>query len=180
MKKLRLYAIAAAVLFASAPAVQAQEAVSIATVNYQKLMSSSTAAKNAHEQIENKMKSMQSEISKKDKQFQKDHQELDKKRSVLSKEAFEAKRRSFSDKVTAAQKEVQSKRSMLDSASERAGSEIQKTISSIIAEMAKEKNFSIAVPTAQILYADSKLDITEEVLARLNKQLPKVDVKFTK
>lgn len=178
MKAYRFYAMVFAVALAYTPAAQAGDAQSIATVNYQLLMSSSTAAKNAHEQIENKMKSMQSEISKKDEKFQKDHQELEKQRSVLSKDAFEDKMRKFTNDVTKAQKEVQSKRAMLDGASERAGNEIQKAISDIIAEMAKEKGFSIAVPTSQILYADSKLDITNDVLERLNKKLPKVDVKF--
>jgi Skp family chaperone for outer membrane proteins len=156
----------------------AEEAATIATVNYQLLMSSSTAAKSAHEQIETKMKSMQSEIGKKDETFQKEHQDLEKQRSVLSKDAFEQKKRGFTDKVTSAQKEVQSKRAMLDGASERAGNEIQKAITDIIAEMAKEKGFAVALPTSQILYADSKLDITNEVLEKLNKKLPKVDVKF--
>jgi outer membrane protein len=180
MKTTRFYAMAAALMLSTAPAAMAADALSIATVNYQMLMSSSTAAKNAHEQIEKKMKSLQSEVSKKDEQFQNDNKELEKQRSVLSKEAFEEKRRSFIDKVTNAQKEVQSKRAMVDVASERAGTEIQKAISDIIAEMAKEKGFTVAMPTSQILYADSKLDITSEVLEKLNKKLPKVDVKFTK
>lgn len=178
MKVSHLYAMAAAVALAYMPAAQADTAPAIATVNYQMLMSSSTAAKNAHEQIEKKMKSMQSEISKKDEQFQKEHQELEKQRTVLSKEAFEKKMRSFTNDVTKAQKEVQSKRAILDGASERAGSEIQKAISDIIAAMAEEKGYTVVLPTSQILYADSKLDITKQVLEQLNKKLPKVDVKF--
>jgi len=177
MKTSRLYMLAAIAALAYAPVAQA-DANTIATINYQTLMASSTAAKSAHEQIEAKVKSMQSEISKKDESFQKEHQEIDKQHSVLSKEAFEEKKRSFAEKVTTAQKEVQSKRAMLDAASERAGNEIQKTITDIIGEMAKEKGFIIAVPTSQILYADPKLDITSEVLDRLNKKLPKLDVKF--
>ncbi len=56
--------------------------------------------------------------------------------------------------------------------------EIQKAVTGIVADMAKEKGFSIAIPTSQILYADPKLDITDEVLKRLNQKLPKLDVKF--
>ncbi len=177
MKTSRFYMLAATAMLAYSPVALA-DAPTIATVNYQMLMSSSTAAKSAHEQIETKVKSMQSEISKKDETFQKEHQEIEKQHNVLSKEAFTEKTRSFTEKVTNAQKEVQSKRAMLDAASERAGAEIQKTITDIIADMAKEKGFIIAMPTSQILYADSKLDITNEVLERLNKKLPKVDVKF--
>src|SRR5690349_1267924 len=106
MRATRFYTIVAAVALAYAPAAYA-DGNTIATVNYQMLMSSSTAAKNAHEQIETKMKSMQSEISKKDELFQKEHKDLEKQRSVLSKEAFEEKMRGFTTEVTSAQKEVQ-------------------------------------------------------------------------
>ncbi len=177
MKTPRLYLLASvAALAFSAPAFA--EGTSIATVNYQMLMSSSSAAKSAHEQIDSKSKSMQSEISKKAEQFQKDSQELEKQRSVMAKDAFEEKKRAFAEKVTSAQKEVQSKRAILDSASEHAGNELHKTISEIVTEMAKEKGFTLVIPSSQILYGDSKLDITNEVMEKLNKKLPKVDIKF--
>ncbi len=78
------------------------------------------------------------------------------------------------------QKEVQSKKAMLDNGFERALMDIQKVVSEIIVEMAKEKGFSMAIPTSQILYADPKMDISAEVLDKLNKKLPKVTVKFEK
>ena len=36
----------------------------------------------------------------------------------------------------------------------------------------------IACQPSRMLYADRKLDITDEVLKRLNQKLPKLDVKF--
>lgn len=177
MKKLSLYAIAAAVLLAYLPAAQA-DANLIATVNIQKIMGESTASKSVREQMDQKMKTMQTDLGKKDEELQKEHQQLEKQRGVLSKQAFEEKTRAFGDKVTDAQKEVQSKKAMLDNAFERAINDIQKTVTDIIAAMAKEKGFSIAVPTSQIIYADPRLDITDEVLKKLNEKLPKVTVKF--
>jgi outer membrane protein len=177
MKTTRFYSMLAAIALAYAPAAYA-EGPSFATVNIQKIMQESNAAKSVREQIDGKMKALQSELSKKDEQFQKEHQEIEKQRSALSKQAFEEKTRSFSTKVTSAQKEVQSKKAMLDNAFERAINDIQKAVTEIIAGMAKEKNFTVALPTSQILYADEKLDITSEVLTKLNQKLPKVDVKF--
>lgn len=178
MKTFRMVIIAAA-LVGFAPAAMAQDAAgTIAVVNIQQIMKDSTAAQNVREQLEGKQKSFQSELTKKEDALQKEDQELGKQRSVLSKDAFESKVRTFRSKATDVQKEVQSKKALLDSAFERALNEIQKAVTEIIADMSKEKGFVIAIPTSQILYADDKLNITDEVLKRLNQKLPKLDVKF--
>lgn len=179
MKMLSFYSIAAAALLACAPAAMAADAApAIAVVNMQQILSDSTAAKSAHDQLETKSKSFQADITKKQDQLQKENQELGKQQSVLSKSAFEEKATAFRKKVTEAQKEMQTKRALLDNASARAGNEIQKTVSEIVSAIAKEKGFVAAIPTSQLIYADPKLDITSDVLTRLNQKLPKIDVKF--
>lgn len=176
----RIYALATAILLACTPAAFAADAapVSIAVVNIQQIMRDSTAAKSVREQLDTKQKSFQAEITKKEEDLQKADKELGKQRSVLSKEAFEKKALEFRTKATDAQKEVQAKKALLDNAFARSLNEIQKAVTDIITEIAKEKNFTVAIPTSQILYADSKLDISDEVLTRLNKKLPKVNVTF--
>ena len=183
MKRSMLFtACAAAMLAFSAPAMAADATptamVNIAVVNIQQVMRDSTAAQNVREQLEAKQKTFQADISKKEETLQKEDKELSKKRSVLSKEAFEEKARAFRSKATEVQKEVQSKKAVLDAAFERALAEIQKSVTEVIGEMSKEKGFIMAVPTSQILYADEKLDISAEVLKRLNQKMPKLDVKF--
>src|SRR5690349_3363258 len=132
MKLSYLYALVAAGMLA-APAAFAADANLIATVNIQQVMRDSTAAKSVREQLESKQKSFQSEISKKEESLQKEDQELGKQRGVLSKEAFETKARAFRTKATEVQKEVQSKKALLDSAFERSLTEIQKVVTEIIA-----------------------------------------------
>ncbi len=150
----------------------------IAVVNIQQVMKDSTAAKTVREQLESKQKSFQADITKKEEALQKEDKELGKQKTVLKKEAFEEKARAFRTKATDMQKDVQSKKALLDSAFERSLNDIQKVVTEIISDISKEKGFVIAVPTSQILYADTKLDISTEVLERLNKKLPKLDVKF--
>lgn len=175
-----LYSLAACAMLAFAPAAMAADGNMLAVVNIQQVMRDSTAAQNVREQLESKQKSFQADISKKEEQLQKEDQELGKQRSVLSKSAFEEKASKFRAKATEVQKEVQSKKALLDSAFERALNDIQKVVTEIITDLSKEKGFVMAVPTSQILYADSKLDISDEVLKRLNQKLPKLDVKFEK
>lgn len=176
MKMSRFYVFAAVALLAASPALA--DSNTLATVNIQRIMHDSTAAQNVRDQLEGKQKTFQAEITKKQDDLQKEQRDLDKKRSVLSKDAFEEKARAFRKKVTDAQKEMQSKKALLDNAFSRSLGEIQKVVTDSIADIAKEKGFVMAIPTSEILYGDSKLDITDEVLKRLNQKLPKLDVKF--
>lgn len=178
MTRLSFYSAMLAAVLAFAPVAQAAEGTTIAVVNIQQIMRDSTAAKSARDQLEGKRKAFQTEISKKEEQMQKEYQELGKQRSVLSKSAFEEKARAFDKKNTEVQKEVQSKKATLDNAFEHTLNDIQKVVTDIIADLAKEKNFDAAIPSSQILYYDPKLDISAEVLKRLNDKLPKLDVKF--
>ena len=175
----RLYALAATIILTCSGNAFAEDAKpNIAVVNIQQVMKDSTAAKSVREQLENKQKTFQADITKKEEALKKEDQELAKQKGVLSKEAFEEKARAFRNKATEVQKEVQSKKALLDNAFERSLSDIQKATTEIIADLSKEKSLIIAIPTSHILYADSKLDISADVLERLNKKLPKLDVKF--
>ncbi len=179
MKISSIYGLVAAISLAFAAPVFAEEAKPIvAVVNIQQVMKDSTAAKSVREQLESKQKSFQASISKKEEELKKEDQELGKQKSVLSKEAFEKKVGEFRTKATEMQKDVQSKKAMLDGAFERSLNDIQKVVTDIIADIAKEKGFVLAVPTSQVLFADKSLDISSEVLDRLNKKLAKLDVKF--
>ena len=161
MKRLPILAFVALTAFA-APTM-AQDANAIAVVNIQQVLKDSTAAKSVREQLESKQKSFQADITKKEESLQNEDKELAKQQKVLSKEAFAEKAKAFRTKATEVQKEVQSKKALLDNAFERSLGDIQKSVNEVIAEMAKEKGFKIAVPTSQILYADQGMDISKDV-----------------
>lgn len=154
----------------------------IAVVNVQKVMSESTAVKGVREQLENKYKSFQAEINKKKEPLQKEGQELVKKQGVLAKDAYKEKAKALDKKMTEVQQEAESKKAMLNNASAKSSEEIQKTVAGIVSDIAKDKGYLLVVstetPTSQVLYADSKIDISDEVVKRLNDKLPKLDAKF--
>lgn len=162
---------------AGSPAL-AQDASGIVVINIQQIMKDSAAAKSARDQITQRQKAFLAENSKKESELQKEDQELGKQRTVLSPDAFEQKLRDFREKVTNAQKEMSDKKRQLDHAYNTAVSEMQKTVVDIVGDLAKEKGFKVAIPTSELLYAESSMDITAEVLDRLNKKLPSMTVDF--
>jgi outer membrane protein len=53
---------------------------------------------------------------------------------------------------------------------------IQTRVVAIIAKMSQERGYDMVVPSAQLLYAKPTLDVTNDVLQQLNKELPRMNV----
>lgn len=150
----------------------------VAVVDIQQIMRDSTAAKSVRDQLETKQKAYQAELKKKEETMQKEEKALAGQRATLSPEAFEKKVQEFRTKATGVQKDVQTKKAALDRGFEKALNNIQKEVNTIITALAKEKGFTLAIPSGQLLYAEPGMDVTAEVLSRLNKKLPKINVDF--
>lgn len=150
----------------------------IVTINIQSILSDSAAAKSAKAQIDTKRNQYQGELKKIEDKLRKEDQSLAEQRSLLSPEALEQKKREFAQEVTKAQKEVQEKRERLGEAYNDAVGDIQESVMKIVADMAKERGFKVVIPTNNLVYATPELDITKDVLAQLNKDLPKVSIDF--
>lgn len=175
IKKFAAPLCVAATLVLAPLSAMAQE---IVTINIQSILSDSAAAKSAKTQIDAKRNQYQAELKKIEDKLRKEDQSLAEQRSLLSPEALEQKKREFAVEVTKAQKEVQEKRERLGEAYNDAVGDIQEAVMKIVANMAKERGFKVVIPTNNLVYATTDLDITKEVLAQLNKDLPKVSIKF--
>lgn len=156
----------------------AEKAPKIAIVNIQKIMRDSSAATSVRDQLKSKQSSFQTELDNKEKELQKEDQELVKQRANLAEDAFNQKVNSFRQKANQARQEIQTKRTQLDKGFSGALTQIQNTTIGIITEIAKEKNIDLVITGSTVLYASQEMDITDEVLARLNKKVPSISVQF--
>ena len=53
----------------------------------------------------------------------------------------------------------------------------EKAINPVVAELAKEKEFDAILNAANAFYIEEELNITEEAIKRINKKMPKVELK---
>ena len=148
--------------------------LAIAVVDIQKVLQESKAAKDIREKIKAKRDKYQGEITKAEEKLREEEKKLASQSGVLSKEAFNQKREEFKEKLIKVQRDVQEKRANLDNTLSGSLAQVQQVVFEIIENLAKEKNFELAIPTSQILYARTGLNITDDVLKRLDKKLPKV------
>lgn len=150
----------------------------VATVDFLNVVSQSKSYKQMQAEVESEGEKYQKEIGKKERELQENAVALEKQRSVLSKEALEEKVKKHQKEVISFKKEVRDTQVMLQTTINNAVAEIQKNVLAVIKDICNEKGYSLAVQASQVLYQKHDADITEEVLKRLDKRLPEVEVSF--
>jgi outer membrane protein len=148
----------------------------VAVIDYQRILRDSAAARSIREQVEARRNAYQEEINKQEQRLREADKEVAKQRSLLTTDAFAEKRRQYEQEVAQVQKMVQDRRRELDSVSAGALNEVKKALIVVVTGIADERGFNIVLPTSDVLFFARKIDLTDEVLAKLDESLPDVRV----
>ncbi len=148
----------------------------VAILDYQRILRDSAAAVDIRAQIERQRKIYQEEITKQEQELRAADQELGRQRAILSSEAFTQKRREFEERVAEVQRGVQTRKRELDQAYDYGIKQVQGALVEIIAELAEEHGFNLVLSRQQVVFADTSLNVSDEVLLRLNERLSNVVV----
>jgi len=151
---------------------------SIAVLDVEKIVKESSAMRDIQGKVTKKQDEYQKDVTKKQKDLEAEQKKLEGKKNILAKEAFEKEMKKFEEKVDDLKAFVDKKQNSLKKASMDSMSKVNDKIKDIIAEISKEKDVDLIVPTSQTLFYKDEMDISAEVLKRLNKKITKVDVKF--
>ncbi len=159
-------------------AAQETTGIVIAVVQGQYVLKESFASKSIQSQIEARRNQYQAEISAKEKLLRERERELLQQQSLLSPEAFAKHRSDFENDVAAVQRTVAERRGELDRAYAKGIKIIQRQVSQILKDISSERNISLIIPVSQTLFFDQNLNISREVLKRLNDKLPDLTLEF--
>ena len=147
-----------------------------AVIDYQRVLREAKAAKSIRDQLDTKRKLYQDQIAKEEQKLNDADKELAKQRAVLSAEAFKGKREDFQKKVASVQRMVQERRRSLDQVSAAAYNQVRNAIIEIVSDLSAERGFNLVLPSSTVLLFSPKVDLTEDVLKRLDGKLPNVKV----
>lgn len=161
---------------AAAPSVPT--ALTVIVVDVQKLLQESKAAKMVREQIEAKRAEYAKEISHQEQVLQQERDTLQRQQSSLSQEALNAKGRAFQEKVNDLDRTVQSKRQALEKSNADALQKIQESMVKIISQIAKDRKANLVLQRSELVLFDQQFDVTDQVLQKLDEQLPTLQVTF--
>ncbi len=118
----------------------------------------------------------QAEITKMEKGLRDTDEELNKQRSILSPEAYTQKRRDLDKRYADAQQQVQNKRRDIEQVAGDAYNKVVRQMLDIVAEVMAENDYKIVMSRPQLIASQNSLDISAEIITRLNKKMPTVAV----
>ena len=144
------------------------EPVSLAVVDFRGVLSKSEAARNIRSVVDEKRQELRKYFLEVENSLRDEQKDLSKKRSIVTAEAFEKR----------AQKLAQTSNQKLKKSFDQAMDKVQKELLRTVAEVAEESGVGVVLFRSAIVIAVKKLDISKEVLKRLNKKLPDVKVRF--
>jgi len=149
----------------------------IAVIDGQRIIRESAALKGARQQLEQFRLAFQSEITKDDEKLRAEDQELGRQRAVLSPEVFEQRRQAFQNKVIELQRRVQERSQSVDKMLGGVRDQVTQQVVEILREVGVERGYNMVLDRAQVqIFLGDNIDITSEVLRRLDQRLPSVKV----
>jgi Skp family chaperone for outer membrane proteins len=149
---------------------------SIAIVDLNLILSESKAAKDATKQFEIIQKNTEEEIIKSDKEMLEERNKLVEQQSVIAPEAFELKAKDYEKKLQNYQSEKQNKLRSLEGVLQNARNDILENVKPILEELSKELGVTVILEKNSVLLSATNMDITDDVIKKLNKELPKIKV----
>ena len=110
--------------------------------------------------------------------LRKEEQEIAKQRTVLSEEAFKKKNNEFRKKVQSLQEKMQKASQLLQKAEAEAIREFNNNLRPILIESSNAYSVNVVLFASQVAFAPRSLDLTSDVMKRLDIAIPNIKVKF--
>jgi outer membrane protein len=187
MSLMRLGIVLLALMFCPAPYAEAQQTpqspaapptLNVLVVDVQSLLQNSKSAKMVRQQIEQKRGEYAKEISQQEEGLRRERDALQRQQASLSADALNKKGREFQQKVNELDRSVQTKRQTLEKSNAEALESIQSVILKIITEIAKDRKANLVFQRSELVLFDNSFDVTDQVLLKLDEQLPTLTVSF--
>ena len=152
--------------------------LTVMVVDVQALLQNSKSAKMVRSQIEQKRGEYTKEISHQEELLRAERDALQRQQASLSPESLNQKGREFQQKVNELERNVQGKRQALEKSNGDALQKIQEEMLKIIADIAKQRKANLVFQRSDLVLFDQAFDVTDEVMQKLDEQMPTLTVEF--
>lgn len=160
----------------AAQALAAGPAV-ILIVNTESVFAQSKVGQSIRTQFQEQAKKLQAEGAKTETAIQADAKKLSDERALLSQEDLQKKFQALQQREMEFQQSMQEKGQALQLGVQQANAKVEAALRPIFAEVMKEKGGTVLFDQSVVLAGGSDLDISAEVLKRLNEKLTTIEVK---
>ena len=175
----RLFGLVAVLVVTHTVLSQAQEPpaelpLRIAILDIDRVLREASAVKTMREQMRTYVDAYRSDTQREEEEMRTAQQELARKRTLLSAEAFAAEREDFEKRLIQAQEKVQSRKRALDRVQADAMRTVQGALNRVVTEIARDRELTLILRKDKAVLVAKPFEITDEVLVRLNGVLPSV------
>ena len=143
-------------------------------VDFKYILNESKAGKEAQDFLKKKLNDGIKNLKKKEKSIQEEEKKIIQQKKVISAEEYKKKVADLRGKVSSLQKE---RNKLLDTVAKQratAKKELLKNLNPIMSDYMKENKIRMIVDKKSILLADENLNLTEEIIEKLNKKLKSI------
>ena len=183
MKFLVSLTVAVGLLFGTAllpspAAAQGHAGAKIAVLDSIVVRVRSKAGKSISKQLSSFRKALQKDAEAQQNKLRAARNELRLQRSLLSPEAMQARERKFQDDFKAAQRRFQVQKKALDKSRIDATQAFDKHLTEILKALQKERNYDVILDKRpSVIFVSPAVNITKDVLARIDKRVQHISVK---
>ncbi|HUN51208.1 MAG TPA: OmpH family outer membrane protein [Candidatus Sulfotelmatobacter sp.] len=153
-----------------------QSPLPIAVLGLQQVLRDSAAGKSAAQQVGALHEKYQAEIVRGQEKLRAEQEDLTRQQAVLSPDAFEVKKRAYQRDASDLQQLLQDRNDELDLINKKVVNQIEGTVLAILKQYMPERGISILVDRQSTISYDPAIDVTNDVLQRLDKALPTIKV----
>jgi outer membrane protein len=155
-------------------AAQPFETPVIGVLDVNEVLQRSKAAKNIQPQFDKLKKGYEDELNKEQQALGAEIQQLEGQRAVLAPEAFQQRANTLRQREQSLINQVNEKKRILDATLQGGISQIRNVMFQVTADVARERSLNIVLPKEMVVIIAKNLEITDEVLKRVDERLPTV------
>ena len=143
-------------------------------LDFKYVLNNSEAGKKAQSFLKSKLDKGIKSLQDKEKKILSEEKKIIEQKKILSPEDYKKKVNDLRSKVSSLQKERSSLLENVAKQRAKAKNELLKNLNPIIKEFMEEKNIRMVLDKKSLLLADENLEITEEIIKRLDKKLKSI------
>ena len=140
-------------------------------LDFKYVLNESEAGKKAQVQLKKKLDNGVKDLSKQEKTIQEEEKKIIQQKKILSPEEYKKKVTELRKKVSDLQKKRSKLLNTVAKQRSKARSELLKNLNPVVKEYMVEKNIRMVLDKKGIILADEKLDITNDIITKLNAKI---------
>ena len=181
---LRIAMLMGAVLvIAALPArisVAQEEPAKIAVIDVGKVFREAAAVRSINAQLRPSLEGFRAEAAKVEEELRKTQDELARRQATtLTEDAYAAERLELERRALEAQDKMREHKRALDQAQAAAMRHVETTLNNTVAEIFTERKLILVLRRNQTAFFNPSMDITDDVIERLDQRLPSVEIAIT-